>query len=258
MSAAFIYAAASCPCIIAETVAYWPMQDKAPGVSAANGAMVKTRENSPALDAKVFSDKNSKVAFDADVPGKVIAAGSKVVNADNKSSLKFTSKYGVKPALTVAGNKLLNLDTFTVEAFVKVVKIPRWSALFMKKRGGGLYSWLLQNNGNSGKIRVRVDSNPNDAKNKAGFNQGINTDFVINDGKWHHVAVTYDALTQKLNIYGDYKLLVSRKTALPVIYDSEPLCFLGGTNAGVTEESIDEIRITDQALPPENFLKVKK
>ena len=259
LAAIFMVAIGAGTTMTAETVAYWNMQDAAPGTAAQGNSVVKSSVNSPALDAKVFADKNTKVDFDADVPGKVIVAGkdAKVINADNKSALKTISKYGVKPTLTVAGNKLLNLDVFTVEAFVKIIKIPKWGGVMMKPREKGNYSWLLQNNGDSGKIRVRVDSNPKDATSKTGFNQGINTNFTINDGKWHHVAVTYDALNQKLNIYGDYKLLISSKTALPMVYDDSPLTFLGSTHAGSAEELIDEVRISDQALSPEDFLKVK-
>lgn len=241
------------------TVGYWNMQDNVAGTVAKNGAAVKSSVNSPILDAKILSDRNTKVEFIADVPGKVIVAGkdAEVVNSDNKSSLKVTSKYGIKSALSIRGDNLLNLDAFTVEAFFKVIKMPNWSGLMMRKRVEEKYSWIVYNENNSGILRLRVDSNPPDTKSRTGFNQSVRTDFTINDGKWHHIAITYDALTNWFCIYGDYKLLAKMKIPLPAVYDDSPMIFLGGTHAGAAEEYVDEIRVSDKVLSIDEFLKVK-
>lgn len=245
--------------LTAGTIGYWNMQDAAAGSAAKINSVVKSSVNAPALNAKVYADGNTKMEFSEEVPGRVIVAGkdAKVINADNKSSIKMTSKSGNRPGLTVAGNKLLNQDAFTVEAFVKIEKIASWGGIMAKQRAKGNFSWQLQNLSKSGKIRARVDSNPFDAKSKKGFNQGINTSFVVADGKWHHIAITYDALTQKFNIYGDYKLLISRKTTLPIVYDNSPLTMIGGSSHGLTVEAMDEVRISDKVLLVADFLKVK-
>lgn len=245
--------------LTAGTVAYWNMQDAVPGTLAKSGSMVKTSVNAPDLNAKVFADANTSTEFSSDIPGKIIVAGkdAKVVNGDNKSSFRMICKGGNRPGLTVAGSKLLNLDTFTIEAFIKADKLAKWGGIMAKLRAKGNYTWQLQNLDDSGKIRARVDSNPLDAKSKSGFNQGFNTSMVVADGKWHHIAITYDALTQMFSIYGDYKLLVSRKTSLPVIYDNNPLTMLGGAGSGPAELAMDEVRISDKVLPVEDFLKVK-
>ena len=147
LAAMFMVAAGAGTTMTAGTVAYWNMQDAAPGSAAKRNSVVKSSVNAPVLNAKVYTDGNTKVEFSADTPGKVIVAGkdAKVINADNKASIKMTGKGGNRPGLTVPGNKLLNLDTFTVEFFIKVDKLAKWGGIMSKLRAKGNYTWQLQN-----------------------------------------------------------------------------------------------------------------
>jgi hypothetical protein len=244
--------------VSAETVAYWQFQDGAPGTTASKGSMLKTLVNAPALDASVSSDANVEVGFSSDVPGKVIVCGKeqKVVNAENRASVKALRKTGGSEALNVAGNQLLQLDDFTFEAFVKLEEYPRWGRLFWKNRSQGRFSWILSLKEASGLLRGRVDSNPDNAKNLAGFNQGINTPFKLDDKQWHHVAFSYDGLTQEFAIYADYQLQAKAKTALPMIDENLPISIFGGAGGRISA-LVDEVRISNMVLLPEEFLKVK-
>jgi hypothetical protein len=238
---------------LAGTVAYWQGQDGAPGTTAAANASLKTQVNSPSLDAKVCPDGKTRVAFSADVPGKVIVSGADVVNSNNTGSLKSTAIGGKTPALTVAGNETLNTKSFTVEAFVKIEKAPKWGEIMGKLRVGG-FSWLVQQAADSGLSRGRVDSQlPKDPK-RLGYNQGTgNSKAKIFDNSWHHLAITYDAQTQMFALYADYQLQTSKKTTLPVFLDNRPLFFFNGISG-----LIDEMRISDVALAPADFLKIKQ
>jgi hypothetical protein len=236
----------------AETVAYWQVQDGAPGTTAAQNSSLKTQVNSPTLDAKVCASGKMEVGFSSDVPGKIIISGTDVVNPDNNASIKTTPKGGKEAALTVAGNEILNTENFTVEAFVKIEKLPKWGDIMGKQRQGG-FSWLLQEMADSGLLRGRVDSQLAEDPKRLGFNQGINTTFHLLDGKWHHIAATYDALTHKFSIYGDYNVQISKTTTLPIVLDNQPLFFFGGTTG-----LIDEIRVSDAVLTPADFLKIKQ
>ena len=81
----------------------------------------------------------------------------------------------------------------------------------------------------------------------------------ITDGKWHHVAMTYDGETARL--YVDYTLRGSCAYAGPIAYndDCNGILSIGPNYAnsyGGWDGFIDEVRISDEALPPEKFLQV--
>ena len=80
----------------------------------------------------------------------------------------------------------------------------------------------------------------------------------VTDGNWHHIAFTYDGATVKL--YIDYVLKASKAWVHPIDYNKlkEGILSIG---AAYTEKKgrwngfIDEVRISDEALPPEKFLR---
>ena len=81
----------------------------------------------------------------------------------------------------------------------------------------------------------------------------------IVDGKWHHLAITYDGST--VRAYVDYVLISSIAWSNGLVYgsgDNSKLC-IGGFDAatyGNWPGCIEEVRISDEALPPEKFLHV--
>ena len=83
----------------------------------------------------------------------------------------------------------------------------------------------------------------------------------ITDGKWHHVAMTYDGTTVRL--YVDYAQRGYLAWSGPLVYDASnagKLCIGGnyGSNYGGWDGFIDEVRISDEALTPEKFLRVSE
>jgi hypothetical protein len=81
----------------------------------------------------------------------------------------------------------------------------------------------------------------------------------ITDGKWHHVAMTYDG--EMVRLYVDYVLRGYLVWSGPLVYGSNgsgKLCIGAnyGTSYGAWDGFIDEVRISDVALPPEKFLRV--
>ena len=81
----------------------------------------------------------------------------------------------------------------------------------------------------------------------------------VTDGKWHHVAITYDG--EAVRIYVDYVQRGYKTWSGPLVYDSGnagKLCIGAnyGTNYGAWDGFIDEVRISDEALPPEKFLQI--
>ena len=84
---------------------------------------------------------------------------------------------------------------------------------------------------------------------------------TIVDGNWHHIAFTYDGATACL--YVDHQLANSKSWAHPIAYGTASknrLCIGTCDAASYTsywQGYIDEVRIIDEALPPEQFLQVR-
>jgi hypothetical protein len=78
------------------------------------------------------------------------------------------------------------------------------------------------------------------------------------DGKWHHVAFTYDGAVAKL--YVDYELRASKEWTHPLDYNEKcegklSICGFDKQTYGHWNGFIDEVRISDEALDPEKFLR---
>ena len=83
----------------------------------------------------------------------------------------------------------------------------------------------------------------------------------IDDGRWHHLAVTFNFGTKKVYSYVDY-VRISNATmdskAIGFYHPSNSPLQIGGNANNSTRRhngEIDEVRISDEALPPEKFLR---
>lgn len=94
----------------------------------------------------------------------------------------------------------------------------------------------------------------------------------INDGNWHHVAFTYDKATSRARVYVDYVLDqdIEHAAGGPIAYDANTTTpnyhalWIGGsgsyddTYGGRSFNGcVDEVRISDVALTPEQFLRME-
>ncbi len=108
-------------------------------------------------------------------------------------------------------------------------------------------SWMLDTT-NGSQIRARFDTAETNNQTLTG------PAISINDGEWHHVALTYDALNGIATLFVDYDNSTSRTITGALRYSSNPLTFgnLGGGRA--FDGLIDEVRLTNQVLTPSQFL----
>ena len=85
----------------------------------------------------------------------------------------------------------------------------------------------------------------------------------INDGLWHHVALTYDG--SRLRLYTDYVLQVSIEASGDIEnYASGTMTWIGGYGAYTGSSGqrrfngfIDEVRVSNVALAPGQFLRLE-
>ncbi len=172
-------------------------------------------------------------------------------NANYDANHDSTSvNYSMGSAVTVAHDTALELSSFTVELFFK-------SAV-----GNG------QSSGDQALVVM-----PNDkwlawavvvTKDGAISGQFFNTaSYTLahsagaNDGKWHHVAMTYDGATTTATLYFDYAQVATCTVPNGLVYDSEKPFSVGcmpGRGDRRYVGLIDEVRISDAILSASEFL----
>lgn len=265
-----LFAAAWCLGVVAPTLAatsaYWPFDDQPPGVLAT--ALV-SEVNGDVLvgQAKNTGGTARNPAHDADVPGTNIFNGlyGALLNANNSSSLYFTNAAAF-PAQTNSQNggyvevtnvtSLLCPTNFTVEFFVKIARDVDWPLLIGKSRENGGASWGIDLD-RSNPIKLRMDTQP---LGQPGSTNGFNQNWVgpnIQDGKWHHVAVTYSTPTRTASMYVDYTLRTSTpQSTHEVIYTNFSLLIGKGAGSNQAFDGwMDEVRLSDTVLQPNQFLR---
>ncbi len=241
------------------TRGYWPFEDGAAGVTAdtltntfyaplmhgtagtVNGATVK-----PAFSSEVPPCSTPRISDGLGGPIVNLNAGSLLfVNAglpDNPNSQSGS-------VVTVAGTALPAQPTnFTAEAFVRVNRHVGFPQLIGKTRSGGL-AWSLALN-NSGNLRARFDTQIPPVMD--GNNQTFESAAKIEDGRWHHVALTYDYPTKTAKLYKDYEKVYEATTTNPLWVDSGAIQIGAGDMA--FDGWIDEVRLTGRVLEPAEFL----
>ncbi|MDA3923376.1 MAG: beta-galactosidase [Kiritimatiellae bacterium] len=206
---------------------------------------VESRGEQPVFTNEVFS----KQIFD----GSTFTS----LQENNQRSLYFKPTVvtgSVAPAggeLTVDGaKKELHLKTLTVEAFVRVEKQQKMYALIASKRRSNGCTWSMSVTPD-GVFSVRLDTQP--GPSGPGFNFTVSSGALVNDGLWHHVAMVFNHENQQCALYVDYKEAKSTTLQGPLVYDNGVFTIGRGLNGW-----IDEVRISDKPLHPEQFLRKTK
>jgi len=90
----------------------------------------------------------------------------------------------------------------------------------------------------------------------------------LDDGKWHHVALTLDFGTKDVGLYVDYIRIniggninhTMSSEAIGFYHPTTSPLLIGGHNTHTTRRycgDMDEVRISDEVLTPEQFLRFK-
>ena len=90
--------------------------------------------------------------------------------------------------------------------------------------------------------------------------------FYKGDGKFHHLAMTYDDQTEVITLYYDYKELLTYDLAslgkklliMPRTWNLRSLAIGSGRNGNVFSGAVDDVRYTYGKLKPDQFLKHAK
>ncbi len=137
--------------------------------------------------------------------------------------------------------------TLTVECFFRVEQQAKRFALLASKRRADGSTWSLAISPD-GVVTARFDTQQGDSR--IGFNRTVSSGVKVDDGAWHHVALSFDQATLEAALYVDYILAKKATTNGPLVYDTAGLTIGRGLNGW-----IDEIRLSDTVLHPEQFLR---
>lgn len=240
------------------TRGYWMFED---GASGATADKLANPFYTPVMDGTAESVGGAKPVFSSERPPATTSLisdgkGGPVVNS-NAGSLFFVNDRIAEAPWAGGGQVAIpgslgpaQMTNFTAEAFVKVNRHVGYPQIIGKTRDltYGL-SWSLALNAN-GNLRARFDTQiPPDGD---GGNQTFESEAFVEDGLWHHVAITYDYPTQHVSLYRDYVKVLDGTTLHPLVTDS------GAIKVGAGDQSfdgwIDEVRLTDRVLAPTEFL----
>lgn len=228
--------AASC---VAGTVHYWSFEDD----SLVPGGGLGTFE------------QGSRPVYADVVNGKEVWDGGtySLLQADNGRSVYFAQAPvgNLAPVggeiVFLGGEGGFQYPNLTVECFVRVEEqVKRFALLASKRRTDGS-TWSLAISPD-GVVTARFDTQQGDSR--IGFNRTVSSGVQVSDGEWHHVALTYDHATQTGALFVDYELKKTATTTGPLVYDDAELTIGRGLNGW-----IDNVRISDSVLHPEQFLR---
>lgn len=281
----------------ATTTAWWRFDDKAPGQQTASGEdwVVDSVSNVKAQPIMMAGETDNQFDSGTSAPRPVYIAPfatgfvydpvTKERRA-NVAAMNFSAQPGrdaggtkdlpayYAAALRVGGaaegqaEATQPTDAITVECFVRTTATGAdfngLAPIFAKRKGGGWTdeSYALYMDGD-GKMVARLNGT-------AYFNLDSNRKYRVNDGKWHHVALTYSASDKTVKVYVDYQLDREKATdGRSISYDESETAnlhalWIGGTanwNASNGRRTfpgdIDELRISDTVLKPEEFLRIE-
>ena len=171
-------------------------------------------------------------------------------------------------------------DAFTLECFVCTTggTFNTFAPIFGKRNNSmTAESWALYMT-RDGKLAVRLTTSGSTSSkitgaSASGYGQGA----AINDGSWHHVAMTYDNTDGICRVYVDYVESFTTKTYAGKTGETVTYCdstsssdewknalyiggypnYTAGSGGRKFNGCIDEFRISDVALSPDQFLRLQ-
>ncbi len=199
--------------------------------------------------------------------------------ADTEKSLWFHSEKrfvdwaGARSIVGINDADPILLKTFTVECFLKyaedLVNVTTnanpWFALFTKfiglqpdwNKNPELTYQVFITGRNDIRLTIKTVTTKNEIVTTNNYESSYKATGLLN-GRWHHVAVSFDDSIKKAKLFYDYNLMGEIEYEGDLIYPEEKL---GNLQIGSTYDNftawngrVDEFRISDEALTVDKFL----
>ncbi len=271
----------------ARTVAWYHLDEVAPGSRLTTSTAILNAVDSTKLRGTPYSVSSSTLGTDAnfmpvatnEVPDSVCVYDPVGATTNrNPRSLFFAradSADGTNPArrggcIQVASDSSLSLTNVTVELFVMpVYQCELTGAGFhlcgKQSTGNGRFTYSLSLD-SGGIPYVNVYDSGGTLLSNTGAKK-FKGSYSILDGRWHHVAFTAESTveteggTETTNtlakLYVDWKLESTVQLGIPLHYVDDAPLYIGSSRMGwyAFGGFIDEVRISDVALTPSQFLR---
>ncbi|MBQ3342046.1 MAG: hypothetical protein IJI35_00960 [Kiritimatiellae bacterium] len=159
-------------------------------------------------------------------------------------------------------------SSFTMEMFVKM-NYDDWNVNTQYTSGGRRRTTIMGMSGGYGyhawALYILPNGTGNDSLTLSAYNnvsdstaQTMAASVAFSRNGWHHVAVTYDASTNQLRLYVDYKQAGTTLTLSgPLKFgtlSSQSYSVGGGLNNHSFDGWVDEVRLVRECLSPDKFM----
>ncbi len=208
----------------------------------AGGTQAIALDTTGLVGAWLLDDGNGQTLKDSSdngLNGEIVKGKPKWVKGKFDGGLEF----GGSDMAQVPDDKKLDLKSFTIASWVNIPKISgKWQIIASKEnRGPTNRNYGLFGNINTGVIHYSFTTN-------SGW-KSFDAKTVVTDGKWHHVAGTYEKPNFKLYIDGTLDAEVAPDTDPD---DHDNVLFIGGCDIGDywMTGTIDDLVLFDRALDP--------
>ena len=261
----------------AETILWYRLDGFAPGVKTTSSTRIDNLAN-PGNDQAICQSWTTSRGTDANwMPYGTNGVGESACIYDPATGIAHPRQpYALHFGLTEVSSDLkdgyggcLRLDpsglaptNITVEAVFRLSPgdYTSWSfapIIMQEGSGSGSETWVLTAAGYQNKLAARFNVCDMDGSN---VRQSYVTGVAVTPGKWHHAAFTFDAAGE-VKLYLDY-VRVGRGTYSGkrlATYETKALTV--GANNGQQKRTfpgdIMEVRVSDVALAPTDFLRVR-
>ena len=264
----------------ADTVAWYRFEDQEPRTKTQGGVAVTNCVDGsyPAMPRTIYgtSYHDSASPNQNYLPTYVESAPTNYVVYDPVSAQRVVNRGGLHFRMTGSSDRnggmlrisdnaaLRAITNLTLEAFIRLPTdlsiAANWMRpIILKMYDGYQGTWGLHVFESNIMHRATLLLSDNTTKVCAWGNKSQSA--RVDDGRWHHLAVTYDFGRKKARSYVDYQLvnmLDMDANAIGFYHPETSPLLIGGNDLHATRRfcgDIDEVRISNEALPPEKFLR---
>jgi len=151
----------------------------------------------------------------------------------------------------------LHLKSMTIEFFVKIPagthSVDRY-LLAQRSSNNSVFTWNVMYKNEL--VYAEIDANGTRYTVYDAYSH-------VNDGKWHHIAITIDDDSKTFSLYVDYQIqtwCMQKTYTGDICYDNAQPLALGPhiqCYYGIIEHTLDELRISDRVLGVGEFLRAR-
>lgn len=248
---------------LSETVAWYRFEECGAGEKLTAGAYYENAANPGQHRAYVHSIDWTAIGSDENYfPTGLTHASGRYSSIDpaggsmvsNINAISFgPSSTTTYPLLQIADDAALQSKTMTVEFFVRALDLGTSLENIVTKASDSNFGWTIRTHPDGYLMMYLFKGNGNYHTQKL-----APANFTLKDKKWHHIAFTID--NQKtLKTYVDYNLCTTSTLDFGLDYFARGDIYVGNhlLPGYPFVGELDDLRISNAALDPEGFLRMK-